>query len=119
MNGRSRCVRTGFGPLTRRPRQRNRRRRTRTRGGRPTLERQPRRLRREPPSPADGLGIVPGTAGRILGGMSLRHPRAGAATPPVHDAGRILGGTSLRQPRTRAGDPGRDPGRDAAGRRPP
>jgi hypothetical protein len=104
VNGRSLCVRTGFGPFTRRPRQRSQRRRTRTRYG------------MNPGGPCRPLDLaplpgrtVPGAAGRKRGGMSLRHPRAGAGVPPVHDAGRILGGTSLRQPRARAGDPGRDP----------
>lgn len=104
MNGRSLCVRTGCGPFTRRPRQRNQRRRTRARYG------------MNPGGPCRPLDLaplpgqtVPGAAGRKRGGTSLRHPRAGAGVPPVHDAGRILGGTSLRQPRAGDGDPGRDP----------
>lgn len=57
LNGRRRCVRTGFGPLTLRPGRRNQRRRTRTRGGAFTLDLLE-RLRDRCPGEPPGRGVA-------------------------------------------------------------
>jgi hypothetical protein len=103
VNGRSRCVRTGFGRVRCRRIRRNLPPRTRTRGGRFGLCRQLRRVRVPGPPPGPGTG-PPDRLRRWPAGLPGLPVPAGVL---LQRAGRNRGGTIFRRPRTN-GDRGRE-----------